>query len=433
MNRTYEPYILTEGFCIIFALSILYHLRHSFAAEHKTRSLQRMIAAYIVMVAADMLWACSISGVFRSDGMAGALFNAVSIAAVVPGCYYWFAFVEERIRPERTFSPKVRLLISLPAIIMCVIDLSSAFTGWVFYLDASGTSVAGKAFWLQGAVTYIYLIIPTVHSLIAAFRTSVWEKRREYLTYVAYMCGCFVVVEAMDYLNTTPLLELAIFAAILILFLSLYLDREHELAKQEREFTESRSAVMLSQIQPHFLYNTLCAIQAMCLDDPPEAARTTAEFADYLRGNLDSLSRKAPVPFEQELRHTQLYLTLEQKRYGDRLQVEYDIGPTAFMLPALTLQPVAENAVKHGVSVLEDGGTVRIATGETAHSFTITVTDDGVGFDVAAVINDARTHIGIKNVRDRLAAICGGTLSIESAPGAGTTAVITLPKEAWAQ
>lgn len=429
MNGAYIPYILTEGFCVVFAGAILHRLQNGIAEKYETLNLRKMIAAYIVMVAGDMLWAVNKTGLVQPGNPICEIFNAISIAAVVPGCYYWFAFVEERIQPKKKFSPTAHTLIALPAVLMCIVDISSAFNDWVFYLDAAGDSQTGKFFWLQGVVTFGYLMVPTLHALYAAFHTSAPEKRREYLTYVLYMCGCFAIVGLEDSLRTTPLLELGVFAAILVLFLTLYLDREYELAEQERELSESRTAVMLSQIQPHFLYNTLCVIQAMCTDDPPAAAQTTAEFADYLRGNLDSLRRKEPIPFEQELQHTQIYLSLEQKRYDERLRVEYDIRADGFLLPALTLQPVVENAVKHGVSEREEGGTVRISTEETKRAYTITVRDDGVGFDVSAVKHDGRSHIGISSVRERLAAMCGGTLEIESTPGEGTTALITIPKE----
>lgn len=153
------------------------------------------------------------------------------------------------------------------------------------------------------------------------------------------------------------------------------------------------------------------------------------QFAEFLRGNLSSLTRKEPIPFEQELHHTQVYLALEQKRFGEKLQVEYAIGPTGFSLPALTLQPIAENAVQHGVSEREGGGRVRISTRETAQAYLVIVEDDGVGYDTAAPADAHRTHIGIDNVRSRLALVCGGTLTLQSTPGSGTTAIIAIPRE----
>ena len=140
------------------------------------------------------------------------------------------------------------------------------------------------------------------------------------------------------------------------------------------------------------------------------------------------MSENRPIPFERELRHTQNYLSLEKKRFGDRLRVEYDLQTTTFCLPALSLQPLVENAVRYGVMQRETGGTVRIATLEDEVSYQVIVTDDGVGFDISKKKMDGRTHIGIDNVRNRLATLCGGKLQVDSRRNYGTTAIITLPK-----
>jgi sensor histidine kinase YesM len=187
---------------------------------------------------------------------------------------------------------------------------------------------------------------------------------------------------------------------------------------------------MLSQIQPHFLYNSLVAIQELCLIDPETASKAVGEFSNYLRGNLDSLSIKRPIPFEHELRHVKAYLSLEKKRFGEKLNINYDISYLCFNIPALTLQPIAENAVQHGVTKREDGGTVTVSVKEAETEAVITVIDDGVGFDRnCASRQDGRLHLGIENVRSRLAFMCNGTLTIQSEPDVGTTAVITVPKE----
>jgi len=355
--------------------------------------------------------------------------NGICLAAVALGCYYWFQFIELRLSPGAVRTKIAERTIRAPLLLLCALDLLSVFTGWVFYVSADNQYMLGKLFWVQSAVTLAYLLVPTVHAAHKAVKTTDARQRRENLTYVAFLLVCIAAVYAGDYVPTLPLFALSIFAVILILFLTLYLDREYALAKRERELTEASTAVMLSQIQPHFLYNTLCAIQALCTEDPPEAARTTALFASFLRGDLDSLSRKEPVSFELELRHTRNYLELEQKRFSERLHIVYDIRATAFFLPTLTLQPIVENAVNHGLSEREEGGTVRISSEETDRAYVITVTDNGVGFDASAVGEDGRAHIGIANVRGRLRVLCGGTLTVESSPGEGTTAVIAIPKE----
>lgn len=200
--------------------------------------------------------------------------------------------------------------------------------------------------------------------------------------------------------------------------------------RAEKEAYEAKVAVMTSQIQPHFMYNALTSIAMMCQINPETAQEATITFAEYLRGNMDSLKQTGPVSFEVELEHLKKYLYIEKLRFGKKLNVEYDIQATDFRIPMLSVQPLVENAVKHGVGMKKQGGTVTISTRETETVYQVIISDDGVGFDPEAPReDDGRTHIGMENVRNRLKDMCGGTVDIESTVGAGTTATITLPKE----
>lgn len=208
--------------------------------------------------------------------------------------------------------------------------------------------------------------------------------------------------------------------------------QEKEIIKTELELLESRTSIMLSQIQPHFLYNSLTAIGELCEIDTRRAKDAVYNFADYLRGNLESLGKRELIPFADELTHVETYLALEQLRFGEKLHMVYDIETENFMLPPLTVQPIAENAVRYGLAKKKPdgtmGGTVTVSTKELEDAHQITVTDDGVGFDQTQSKTDGREHIGIENARGRLAALCNGRLEIKSTPGLGTTVVITIPK-----
>ena len=206
--------------------------------------------------------------------------------------------------------------------------------------------------------------------------------------------------------------------------------KQEKISELEGELVQKQISIMLSQIQPHFLYNTLSAIRELCLIDPKTASQTVEDFSIYLRGNLDSLSITNMIPFEKELKHVETYLALEKKRFAHKLNITHDITVRDFSLPALTLQLVVENAVRHGVTKRSKGGTVAVRTEETETGYMITVIDDGVGFDPGEKKQDGRSRVGIENVRSRLASMCGGTLDIRSKPGDGTTAVITIPKGA---
>jgi signal transduction histidine kinase len=201
-----------------------------------------------------------------------------------------------------------------------------------------------------------------------------------------------------------------------------------EKLKTERKLNESRISILLSQIQPHFLYNALAVISRLCDKDPAEAKKATINFSNFLRANMNLLERTEPIPFENELKHTIGFLNLEKAMYGEALNVIYDIQIKNFKLPALTMQPIVENAVKHGIGKKEGGGTVTISTRETNTGYMVIITDDGAGFDIEKNGDDGQQHIGINNVRLRLSAQCGGSLEIESKFGAGTTASIIIPK-----
>lgn len=195
----------------------------------------------------------------------------------------------------------------------------------------------------------------------------------------------------------------------------------------EAELKESRISIMLSQIQPRFIYNTLGTIERMCLKDPQKAFDLVRNFSLYLRGNFSELDSVTPIRFADEIKHVEYYVNIEKVRFPD-MSIEYDVEATEFVLPALSVQPLVENAIKHGLMRLETGGTVKIHSYETPTHFCVEVTDDGVGFDTDAPV-DEKKHVGLRNIRGRLKAMVNGALVMESKPGVGTKAIIMIPKE----
>ena len=203
---------------------------------------------------------------------------------------------------------------------------------------------------------------------------------------------------------------------------------EAEKQAMELKLQESQISIMLSQIQPHFLYNTLNSIYQLCETNPMRARSMVNFFAEYLRNNLSTLEEPGLISFETELAHIQTYLEIEKIRFEDTLEIEYDIKCDAFSLPVLTVQPIVENAVKHGTSKKRGGGKVVISTREDEKDYIINVSDTGCGFDPSVPKNDGKIHIGIENVRQRLSNMCEGSLTIESEIGVGTSVTIRIPK-----
>ena len=165
----------------------------------------------------------------------------------------------------------------------------------------------------------------------------------------------------------------------------------------------------------------------MCLKDPQKANELVRNFSLYLRGNFSELDSVAPIRFEEELKHIEYYVNIEKVRFPD-MNIEYVVEATEFVLPALSVQPLVENAIKHGLMRLEKGGTVIIRSYESPTHYCVEVKDDGMGFDVSLPI-DEKKHVGLRNIRGRLKAMVDGKLILDSKPGVGTKAIIMIPKE----
>ena len=193
------------------------------------------------------------------------------------------------------------------------------------------------------------------------------------------------------------------------------------------QLTESRVSTMMSQIRPHFIYNTLGSIEQLCNIDPPKAGELVHNFAKYLRGNFRELDNPKPILMSQEMEHVRHYVSIENVRFPD-MTFSFEMNSDDFRIPALTIQPIVENAIKHGLMKLEKGGTIRVVSYETDTHYCVLVEDDGVGFDTDVFL-DERKHVGIRNIRGRLKAMVNGTLEIESTEKSGTKVLIQIPKE----
>jgi len=193
------------------------------------------------------------------------------------------------------------------------------------------------------------------------------------------------------------------------------------------QLAESRVSTMMSQIRPHFIYNTLGSIEQLCNIDPAKAGELVHNFAKYLRGNFGELDNPKPILMSQEMEHVRHYISIENVRFPD-MTFSFEMNSDDFHIPALTIQPIVENAIKHGLMKLQKGGTIRVVCYETDTHYCVMVEDDGVGFDTDVLL-DERKHVGIRNIRGRLKAMVNGTLEIESTEDIGTKVLIMIPKE----
>ncbi len=300
-----------------------------------------------------------------------------------------------------------------------------------YYFDAQNVYHRAGLYWLTHAVGLLGIVL----NIRTLFENRSKLEKNELGIFCVYLGLPIAALVLQNFVYGISFLNIAITVSVLLLYLQTLVElatamysQEKQLAQQQKELTNMRIQVMLSQIQPHFMYNCLNAIYYLCDKNPKEAQEAITRFSDYMRGNLDSLRQNELVPFEFELRHIRNYLALEKMRFEEDLEIEYNIGTTDFILPALSIQPLVENAVRHGVGKKIDGGTVSITTRAMEDGTEILVDDDGVGFDKNVKKDDGRSHTGMESVGDRLKAMCGGELQIDSMPGKGTHARVWIPK-----
>ncbi len=304
--------------------------------------------------------------------------------------------------------------------ILCVCSIlfciGNAFFGYAFSVNSDGhwqrcdSLVIGMAYLAFPILSFFAI------AFMAAFAKSTAKINRfAFIFYTIFPVAGVVI----DYLvHGISLTYSGFTVSVLVIYTSIYLTRQKELEAQ-------KNALMLSQINPHFVYNTLSTIASMCDVSPTQAKYLTIDFSRYLRKNIGTLSSEELIPFEQEMEHVECYLKIEKARFREHLNVIYSIQCRDFSIPPLSVQPLVENAVKHGVTKKARGGTVKISAYDTETHYVVEIIDDGVGFDTRST----EMHIGYKNVQNRVASMCKGEVTIKSTLDVGTRVTIEIPKK----
>lgn len=306
--------------------------------------------------------------------------------------------------------------------VFVILDIVNIFTHIFFYADNASYVRADAMF-----VSQIYQFVGLAMVLIlTAFNKKL--KTTEKIAFAIYCVLPLVAIILQNAFSGYAIAYLSIIISIEILFLFVNVRRNIELVNEARKNKEAEVMVMMSQIQPHFIYNTLASISTLIKIDPDKAQKGLDAFTEYLRANLSSLTQNGLIPFSNELRHIETYLELEKMRFDERLIINYDIKVKDFLVPPLSVQPIVENAVKHGILKKIEGGTITIKTFEDNNAYIVQISDDGVGFDTKSFKDDENIHIGINNVRFRISSMCHGDMEIESEIDKGTKVTVKFYK-----
>ena len=387
----------------------------------------RLMFANIFMLTGEVL-------IWLTGGVPGRVVLLKTGFVLSCGCGYLvlicFAYcLVSFLREKKKVSWKFAHAIAVSCAVSAVLNIMSVYNGTLFYIDATGTFTYTDLYMIDNLFDLSIIFTQIIYVL--KYRKTL--TRRGTLILLTFSIFPLAAMPLQLFWDTTPKCMATTMSLIALYMLfqgeltRQLAEKKKDLAEKEHQLGESRIATMISQIQPHFIYNTLGTIEQLCLEQPERASKLVHDFSLYLRGNFSQIDNAALIGISRELEHVRHYADIEQTRFPD-MTIRFDLHSSEFLLPALTIQPLVENAIKHGLMKLESGGTVTICTFETDRHYCVSVVDDGVGFD-PSVLRDETKHIGIRNIRGRLEAMCNGTLMIDSAPGKGTTALIRIPKE----
>ena len=341
---------------------------------------------------------------------------------------YLLHYCEEKLRGSRLLS----VVSGLWAVYFVLLVSALIFDGFIIHITPEGQYCRGP--W------YPILLMPLTAILLLNFAGVI--RRRKRLSHKA-LRSFFVAIVPMSaalivqmFVEVFPLLDISIVLSAMAMYSFVLSDQieqdlrnQREIAEHQLEIANQRASIMVLQMRPHFIYNTMTSIYCLCKQNPEMARQVVMDFTTYLRKNFTAIASSGPIPFSSELEHTRAYLAVEQAQYEDSLFVEYDTPHIWFRVPPLTLQPIVENAVKHGRDPYAGPFHISIRTRKTDFGSEITVADDGRGFVPA---DDSEPHIALKNIQERLKIMCGGSLTITSADGGGTEVRVIIPDSALA-
>ena len=318
-----------------------------------------------------------------------------------------------------------KLLLAVPQIVNMLLTLIDLFgTGIVYSFNEKHSFVGGVLRPLPLIVVGFYVVLLTTFSIQFISRGS--KSKGIIVIFMAFSTLMTILGEytmfARGYTESIAAMDMLVYY--------FYLAATHQsqvqtqLHEHKIELEKSKNALLLAQIQPHFIFNALMAIRSQCMDYP-EVYESVTNFSHYLRSSLEVIGEDMFVSFREELRNIEAYLSLEKLNYGQKLKIEYDVESDDFLLPALSVQPLVENAVRHGIGTRKNGGTVKIVQRDEENRIIIEIIDDGQGFSNITEQQKKRRSIGIENVRARLQSMNRGELEIFTSQN-GTTARITI-------
>ena len=428
-------------FCLLAALCIF--LIQNFDKEKRRWLLAQQLTCAVLLASDSLAWGwrgapgAAAAGVVRVSNflvfaltdVALLLFHGYLCCCLFPGCRARPCINREKLTGDDT-APRIRIrVVTGIALLALALVVISQPTHLYYYVDAANVYHRNPGYILSAALPILAMLIDL--SLLVQYRRRI--SREIFVAFLSYIVLPLAAAGVQMFFYGISLSNIAISISMILMFLETTIEQnrraaeqDRKLAQTERELTESRIATMMSQIRNHFIFNTLGAISGYCKIDPARADEMVTRFARYLRRNMQYLEEKDLIPFTTEIKQIEDYIMLEQMRFPEQIEFGENFEVTNFKLPPLTVQPLVENAVKHGLTKPGRKGSICVSTRCEGGCILVEVTDDGIGFVTAEL--DKTDSVGLRNVRYRLEHMADATLEIHSTPGQGTQAVIRIPE-----
>lgn len=415
--------IFNATVCLIGIIILLVHTVNLSIKKGKRKDENRLLAFFIFTIVhfATYLTFTLIKINYTSDAFITAFYSTFYVMNNLEVFFLFVYTLSYAVLSEKGKKALFLFNVSLLAVFILT-DILNVFTG-IYFSAQGGEYVRGKNMILSQGYQFV--------TFTFIFVIAVLNKQLNIRERVAFFLYCLLPFGAIVLQNVFKGYAIAyasIIVATEILFLFLNVAKNIELSKVEEKNKAAQIKIMMSQIQPHFIYNTLSSISTLITIDPVKAERALDDFTEYLRANLSSLTETRLIPFENELKHIKTYVALEKIRFNDRVNVNYNIKANDFKVPPLSIQPIVENSIKHGILKKLEGGTLTLNTYETESSFVVEITDDGVGFDVDDKSITGNDHVGLNNIKYRLFTMCRGDIKIESEKDKGTKVSVVFYK-----
>ncbi len=414
MPMTFD--LIGMGMCIMLYLA-LYSDRYTDLGSHYFILL--IIEMFMIFFGSIISWSCELD---PSKNLFNELGLLVSYEVMILATLTFWLYLTYVIGVRNRRVKVLNVLNMLLFLIGSFLIISNFFNHQLFYVNGAGEYV-------RTSFSDLALVAPLsilLMSNVAIFFYIRGLRRKVSLFCIVLLPIIATVMEA--YFGSVELMYIITFFSLLIIYGNFYVGRSEELLKKESELVKQRADILVSQIQPHFLYNALTSIMNI-KGNPPDTMFAIADFGKYLRGNLDSLKQRAPIPVAKELDHVETFMILEQLSLGTGLELEMNIHDRNFLVPALSLQKLVEKCIENGYPPNNPKGKIILTTDETDNSHIVTVEDDGTGFDASAVLDKERAEVfGLYTIQHRIEEQVDGTLDIESQIGKGTLITIVIPK-----